>query len=237
MSRLNKLWDYQNAELELAAIDAKLKGTEARQKLARLHSFLAEQQGQIRSMEKQLEGKKALVDRLSVSFEQMERSFELEQDEIGIMENDEECTAAEMSEARKALEKLLEQITSTRKELYDTLTWIDGAATTLKTTWAKASKAKKEYDTLKLLCEEEMKQGQPAIDAAKAKIKAAAAEVDPSLMEKYIGVKKNHQNPMAKLENNKCTGCNMSLPTVVVRRVTTSSAVVECENCGRILYA
>lgn len=237
MSKLNKLWEYQTAELELAAIDAKLKSTEARQKLAKLHGFLSEQQGQIKSMEKQLEGKRTLVDKLSAAFEQMEHSFELEQDEIGIMENDEECTAAEMSEARRALEKLLEQITATRKELYDTLTWIEKTAEALKTTWSKASKAKKEYDTLKLICEEELKAEQPAINAAKANIEAAAKEVEPALLQKYIGLKKNHQNPVARVENNKCTGCNMSLPTAVIRRVTTSSEVVECENCGRILFA
>ena len=42
---------------------------------------------------------------------------------------------------------------------------------------------------------------------------------------------------MAKVENYQCSGCNMSLPTSTVKRVATGEGIVECENCGRILYA
>jgi predicted nucleic acid-binding Zn-ribbon protein len=42
---------------------------------------------------------------------------------------------------------------------------------------------------------------------------------------------------MAKVENKQCGGCNMSLPMVVIKRVQGSDSIVECDNCGRILYA
>ena len=42
---------------------------------------------------------------------------------------------------------------------------------------------------------------------------------------------------LALLDGDRCGGCNMSLPTSTVKRVATGEGIVECENCGRILYA
>ena len=55
-------------------------------------------------------------------------------------------------------------------------------------------------------------------------------------LKKYDAVKTHHAAPMAKVENNQCGGCNMSLPTATVKRVAAGTGLVECENCGRILY-
>ena len=59
------------------------------------------------------------------------------------MMEDEECTAAEMSEARRSLESLLSRITAVRKELYDTISWLDKAAAEAKDIYLKLAKANK----------------------------------------------------------------------------------------------
>lgn len=41
--------------------------------------------------------------------------------------------------------------------------------------------------------------------------------------------------PVALVNGNKCGGCNMELPAVVARRLKEQD-IVECDNCGRILY-
>ena len=64
-----------------------------------------------------------------------------------------------------------------------------------------------------------------------------AKAVDAELLERYKRIKGRYAVPMAKVENNQCSGCNMSLPTSTVKRVATGEGIVECENCGRILYA
>ena len=65
----------------------------------------------------------------------------------------------------------------------------------------------------------------------------AAKAVDAELLARYKRIKGRYAVPMAKVENNQCSGCNMSLPTSTVKRVATGEGIVECENCGRILYA
>ena len=50
-------------------------------------------------------------------------------------------------------------------------------------------------------------------------------------------MKLHHAVPIARVINSKCGGCNMSLPMVMLKKIATTDGIVECENCGRILYS
>ena len=41
---------------------------------------------------------------------------------------------------------------------------------------------------------------------------------------------------MALIKGDQCGGCNISLPSLVVNSVREGQKLIECENCGRILY-
>ena len=237
MGKLDALWEYHQAELQLDGLDAKLRSTPARQKLNKLHSFLSEQQAQIGNIQKQMEGRKNSLSRLSAQFGELEHKYELEVSEFAAMENDPDCTAAEMTESRKSLESIQEQLSTAKRDIYDTLTWIEKATKEYRETFSKASKAKKEYDAVRAICEEEIASAQAEINAAKAVVEKKKALVDPALLKRYAAVKTHHAVPMATVEHEQCSGCRMSLPTVMIRKVASGDGLVECENCGRILYA
>ena len=205
MNKLDALWEYQQAELALEKIEARIKTTPSRQKLNKLHAFLSEQQTLITGFQKQIDARSASVDKLAAQIAEFEHQYELE--------------------------------LAVRRELYDTLAWIEKATADYKETYAKAGKAKKEYDAVRKQCEDEIVAAQPELDAAKLAAQKRRAEVDPALLKKYDSVKTHHAVPMARVENNQCGGCNMSLPIATVKRVVAGTGLVECENCGRILYA
>lgn len=236
MNKLEALLRYHEAELALDRLETRLKTTPERQKLNKLYGFLSEQQTQINGIRAQLEARNATVTKLTAHFDELQKQYELELSEIAIMENDEQVTAAEMAESRRALETLLEQITVSRRELYDTLSWIESASNDYKEAFSRAGRAKKEYDELRVRCDELMKDAQPELDASNANVAACKTDVEDALLKKYAFVKSHHAVPIAKVENNQCSGCNMSLPTTVIKRVSSGAELVECENCGRILY-
>ncbi|MEG1548185.1 MAG: C4-type zinc ribbon domain-containing protein [Clostridia bacterium] len=236
MSKLDSLLKYHEAELRLDALESKVLSSPAHKKLNKLHGFLTEQQSQITAIQKQLDARKSAIDKLTTQFDELSKKYELEVSEFAIMENDEECTAAEMTESRKAIEALLDKLENARRDLFDTLNYIEKATAEYKDTYAKAGKAKKEYDTARAECDEEVKLATPELDAAKAEHQKLRQDVDEALLQKYANVKSHHAVPMAKVADNQCGGCNMSLPTSVVKRVASGIEIVECENCGRILY-
>ena len=41
---------------------------------------------------------------------------------------------------------------------------------------------------------------------------------------------------MAKLIDGQCSGCFMSLPNATLLELKENQKIVECDNCGRIIY-
>jgi predicted nucleic acid-binding Zn-ribbon protein len=237
MKKLDTLWKYQQADLALERLESRIKATPARLRLNKLHAYLTEQQNSVGTIQKNIETRKTSVDKLAEQVNALEHKYELEVSEFNVMQHDDEVTAEEMTESRKAIESLMTRMDSARRELFDTLAWIERATNDYKDTYAKAGKAKKEYDDTRVQCEEELATAQPEIEEAKRALVQAAAKVDPGLMERYKKIKNHHAVPVAKVENNQCGGCNMALSTTTVKRVAADESIVECENCGRILYS
>lgn len=236
MANLDVLWEYQALDVERDRLEREARSTPTRAKLNKLHGFLTEQQGAIAQLQKEMEARQSALARLDERVDQLQKKAELEDSELEQMLRDEEVTAAEFTECRESYEKLQSEAAALRRELSELTKWLEQAAKDYRETRSRAGKAKKEYDALKLCCEQELAAAAGPLKDAAAAAEAKAKQVDPPLLAAYKRVKKNHAIPMAKVEHNQCGGCNMSLPTVVIKRVANKVSVVECENCGRILY-
>lgn len=235
MSKLDALWQYQLLDMEKDRLEKEPLNSPARIKLNKLYGFLSEQQAAIGKLQKEMEQKQAVMEKLAAEIDALQKQMELEHSELEHMLKDEECTAEEYTECRENIEKLQARTAASRKDLSDLLKWIEQAMKEYRETRNRAGKAKKEYDAMRLVCEQEKAAAEGPIKEAAAKVEAQEKLVDPALLTAYKRVKKNYAQPMAKLENDQCGGCNMSLPTVVTKRVKGDN-VVTCENCGRILY-
>lgn len=70
-----------------------------------------------------------------------------------------------------------------------------------------------------------------------AKRDEAASSVDPSLLGMYDRLLKNKGDAVVvPAEHDTCMGCHMRLTTQTTVRVRSANGIVQCENCGRILY-
>lgn len=237
MNPLEALWEYQQAELALAALNKEMKSTDANRKRLRIRRVFNELTESLVNMDKDLQAKLAKVQELTALYNKLARNYELEKDELESMEHDEECTAAEFTESRTNIEKLQGSISALAKELSAMVRSIDSTKTQINDVWAKAAKAKLDYNSAAAVCEAEKESFRPRIAEAKKLAEEKQADVPDVLLKKYEIIKRNHANPVAKLAGNSCGGCNVGLSSVVVRRVTTGNAIVECENCGRILIS
>lgn len=234
---LEALWQYQQAELELEKLIREVKSTPSRQTLNKLHSFLTDKQTTINRIQRDLNERDARISVLSAQLETLLKDYELEQSELDIMENDSECTSAELSEAKHSIEELQGKVTQLSKELNSILEWVEKATEDINDTWSKASNAKRRYNALRAVCATEMENYKPRLDKARSLLDERRKAVSDELMEKYEMIKRNHTMPVARVENSQCSGCNMSLPFLVVKRVALGTQIVECENCGRILIS
>ena len=98
----------------------------------------------------------------------------------------------------------------------------------------RAAKAKNEFDKLKVLYDQEAKEKSKDLEALRAAADEKAKPIEQEYLEKYRTIKLHSVPPLAALYGDQCGGCNMSLPSAVVRKIK-SGALVECETCGRLL--
>lgn len=237
MSKIKALLAYQQADMKKQQLKAAVRKTENRVKLARLHKLLKEQQTAIAKANEDLESAAAALSRLNNQNDALIRRFELESSELDILKQDEETTGEEMTELRKDIEKLNRESNAIEREAK---LLVDNMAKILadyQTTRKTAGKAKKEYDQLRVICEQEKQDSSVEIDACAAEMARMQANVDATLLQRYNRARQHYPLPVVPIVNSKCSGCNMSLPILMLRKLNTPDTVAECENCGRLLYS
>jgi len=62
-----------------------------------------------------------------------------------------------------------------------------------------------------------------------------ALKIDERLLQIYERMSRRFTRVVVPVERSVCQGCRMSLPTSTAKN-TSSLAIENCENCGRILY-
>lgn len=63
-----------------------------------------------------------------------------------------------------------------------------------------------------------------------------SSKLEKGIYEKYKNIKNNKEKVMAEIIGDECSGCHMILPTYLINKVKENHEIVQCENCGRILY-
>ena len=234
--KMEALWSYQEAEVAKNAVEAEIRSTPARLQLNKLHKQLKNQQTVIAKLSEDIEAYEQQLTKLTDHVGKLEARLQVESGELVTIKQDDESTAEEMTELKVDIERLNREVSQGVRETKTLLGEIEKATEEFQTTARAASKAKKEYDTLRVQCEDERLARAGELEQHDQNLEILAKTVDPALLERYNQVKQHHLVPIAKIVNSKCGGCNMSLPMVMLKKIATTDGIVECENCGRILY-
>ncbi len=236
MSNVQALLNYQQADVEKQQFESALRSTESRLRLNRLHKQLKDQQTTIKKQTDELEQLSLVMQKLLSQYEAVEKRLDLENSELSTLQQDEECTAEEMTEFRQDVEKLTREITRVDKESKQLMANLEKLIAEYQRTRQTAGKQKKEYDQLRLVCEKEKSDSAAELAKIDRNMERLAMQVDPALLAKYGRARQHYNVPVVSVSNSKCSGCNMSLPMLMLKQLSANDVVVECENCGRILY-
>ena len=237
MSKPLALLAYQEADIEKQQIEASVRSTANRQKLNKLAKYIKQQQAVLVKLNEDMESYNASMTRMHAQHEAILKRLDLETSEFETLKGDEECTSEEMTEFRMDIEKLHREIVRLEKEIKQLFQNLDGAVTEYQKTRQQGIKAKKEYDQVKILCQKEKDESSIDMLALDKKMEELEKRVSPSLMARYKRVRMHHNIPVVEVRDGKCSGCNMGLPSLAIRRLVGENMIMECENCGRLLYA
>lgn len=68
------------------------------------------------------------------------------------------------------------------------------------------------------------------------RLKNIQGKIEEKYIIDYRNTQKNIKQPMAKIKNGICTGCNMNISIILLKDIKESPSIYLCETCGRILY-
>ena len=236
MTKLEYLLMYQKADLKKQQLENSLRTTESRQKLNKVTKLLREQQTAIQKLTEDAEAQKTALTKLISQQESLSHELELNHSEMETLEADEEVTAEELTEFRTDVERLNRELGRLEKDVKGLLDQLEKTSADFQKARSLGGRAKKEYDRLKAVVEVEKTEGAAGIATATKEMETVERQVDPSFLAKYKRARVHHSTPVVPVINDKCSGCNMSLPMAVIKKLSSQETVLECENCGRILY-
>lgn len=236
MTKLEYLLMYQKADLKKQQLENNLRTTESRQKLNKITKLLREQQATIQKLTEDADNQQAALTKLLSQQEGMSHELELNHSEMETLEADDQVTAEELTEFRQDVERLNRELSRLEKDVKGLLDQLEKTSADFQKARSLGGRAKKEYDRLKAVCEVEKNEGAADIAIATKEMDTVERQVDPTFLAKYKRARVHHSMPVVPVINDKCSGCNMSIPMAVIKKLTSQETVLECENCGRILY-
>ncbi len=237
MDNLALLWDYQQADIEYKECEARIINTPTRKKLVQLKKFYQNGQAKLVELEKSAVIKRNRISEIDSKNKAYEADMEDLNQDLGYYSEcgEDELDEKTIKEMVDNCQKLFDKINNAKKELAKVKQQIDADDKATKELLAKMKKAKEEYDALMIEHKKEIDAGQSEINVFKHKLDEAESKLPKAMVDEYKRIKGIRPNPVAKLEDNRCSGCRMQLPASVAGKVTGSEKLVLCENCGRIL--
>ncbi|MBQ3222237.1 MAG: hypothetical protein IJB41_01345 [Clostridia bacterium] len=231
--QLEKLWNYSQIDMEAERFKNEMQKAPNRLKLLKLRNFLVEQQNNMKRIEAEVASMAERMEALRGEIAKLDGTMAELQKEIAEAQDD---SIAELEGLIEEAQKLMGLLGKYEQELQKMRKDAETRDRQQKDIRIRAAKSKAEYDQLKVVYDAEFKRDSEKLEQLKANVEAASKDIEPELLAKYKEIRQQSMPPVAKLIGSQCMGCNMGLPSAISRRIAEGSELVQCDNCGRILY-
>ena len=232
MEQYELLWQYQQVDMELDRYEKEMRSNSNRKELLKHRDFLLEQQNVLKKIENDVD---IMADRMEALADEITR---LNGSVTEAAANFEANRPQDLEEAKKqiaSIQKLIATISRYEAELAKMRKDSEARDRQQREVRVRAAKARAEFDRIKVIYDEEYKAASVKLEELKKKVAKEGEGIDPALLEKYKAIKRHAAQPITKLHDDRCGGCNMQLSAADKDKVRSGVPYVECENCGRII--
>lgn len=238
MEKLEKLWIYQEAELKYEAFDREVKDTETRKEMLAKKAVFEKNQAVFKKLESESAVLANSLNEIAAQVTEAGKQMDRKKQEIAEMSDleIEDLFLQDVRESIKECDSIRSSLETCKRKAVDIKTRVSAINDDILKVLRNMSAAKTAFDDLKVKYSEEIGSKSGEIEALRKEAEAAAKDVDPELMERYRKIKTRCRNPVAKLNVDRCSGCNMQLPASVLGKVKAGNEIVECDSCGRIIF-
>ncbi len=231
--QLDMLWAFMQVDMEADRFENEMRQAPNRLKLIKHRDFIVEQQANMKRIEEEVA---TMCDRMEAISDEASRLEGVVHAQVAEVQGGVPASIEELDGRIAQVQKLLETISHYEQELQRIRKDAEVRDRQQREIRVRAAKAKAEYDEIKQVYDQEFRRDSEKLSTLKHRAEAAGKSIKPDLLERYMNIKQHAAPPMARLVGGQCGGCYMSLPSVTLKQIQAGERIVECDNCGRILY-
>lgn len=233
MSTMKVLWELQLHYNLLWEIENSIKEPSSLENIKRLGMLLKDMDVKMEDIQKRIEFKEkslkknnTLLKDLEYQLKEVEKKL-YEADIVNInhltlLDRERETLNKNIENVETELLKNMESIEEMKKE-YDNLN-------------KSFRKYRKEYTRLVKEHKNLINQYERKADYERAEIKRIKSTIDGNILKKFEDLIKTKRIAVAEVIDNRCSGCNMLLPSIILDKIRKDDDIVLCDNCHRMLY-
>ncbi|NLB41923.1 MAG: hypothetical protein GX815_06620 [Clostridiales bacterium] len=233
MEQLETLWKYQELDLLMDQYILEKKNSELRHQLLKIKNYLVKQERSLVSMDSDATRKNEMLNKLQLEFNSIEERIQVQMEKLKSEDMEFipeiESLAKEGFQLQDRIRRKEDELKRLDKELRSFVNRIQDIR-------QRVAKAKEDYVSVKKDYDVEAAGINEELNKLKGQRDKMGSIISNELMNKYRNIKASRTPVMSPLVGNQCNGCNMSLASLMIQRVKDAKRIVECENCGRILF-
>jgi len=233
LEQLDYLWRYQEIEDMLDQYNKERKKMPLVEQLNKLKGDILEKQELALQFGQKVKEKDEAYKEIRGRYESLSREFYAGKQKL---ETEKAQDVSELSELRDKASALKDNLAAVKADLQKLKPDIDELDAELTKVREELMAMTQKYRELKEQYDQQIKEMGISVDELRQERQELKALIDKDLMEKYQKLRKHKHMAVALVSDGKCSGCNMSLPSAILTAVKEGKQIIECENCGRILY-
>lgn len=230
--KMEALWVYQQRDMEADRFETEMRQAPTRLKLLKERDFLQEQQNNMKRIEREVA---LMSDRLDALRDEEERLRGVLDNLLTAVKDITEDQTEEIDRQIAAASKLEDTLLTYEQEIAKMRKDSELRNRMQKDIRLRAASTKADFDEHKKAYDVEFKRDKARLQELRKAAEEESKKVDPELLAKYRSIKQHIAPPIAKLNGNRCGGCNMELSAATLNAMNGRD-FIECDNCGRALF-
>ena len=229
---LKNILEYQDIEGRLVAEESELLKSNDREKASEISQSLKNQHTKLLALENQAQKVNDSYKKATAKYEEFLKKLESLEKE---MENADSSKTAIYEKAYKDFAAIANTLEKDIATIYNHIQQISKEYEEI----IKKSKSDREkFDKYKAAFAKLKAVKEPKIEDLKNKLQETKEKVDSKLLNIYLQKRETKKFPVfVALIANKCGGCRMEISASKLGQMKTNDyGVIECENCGRLIY-
>ncbi len=229
---LENILKYQEIEGKLVAEEAELSKSKDREKASEISQLLKNQHNRILVLEGQAQKVNDSYKKAIAKYEEFLKKLEVLEKE---MEN---ADASKTSVYEKAYKDFASIANTLEKDIANIYNHIQQISKEYEEIIKKSKEDRIKFDKYKAAFNKLKAEKEPKIEALNQELRDTKEKVDSKLLNVYLQKRETKKFPVfVALISNKCGGCRMEISASKLGQMKTNDyGVIECENCGRLIY-